>query len=42
MYPSKKISRREIENFIKNQGVNEIHAVKKINKDDFNPILLKR
>jgi len=42
MYPSKKISRREIENFIKNQGVNEIHAVKKINKDDFNPITAQK
>ena len=29
IYPNKKISRREIQNFIENQAVNEIHAVKK-------------
>ena len=38
MFPNKKISRREIENFIKNRSVDEIHSIQKIDKKNYNTI----
>src|SRR5689334_747092 len=42
LYPNEKVTKKEVENFIKNQATHEIHSQPKINKNDFNQITAKQ
>src|SRR5690349_3476342 len=41
-YPQSNITRKDVENFIKNQSVHQIHTNEKVDKTQFNPIIAKK